>query len=119
MSDKCKVPNWVLSMPSEDEQWDLLDKLIGIVHPKANYEIRRKFMKWVLLGLAGGKCKLCDSKENLEFHHKDMIKRTPNEHFTQKLGRCSDETFWEKIVPEAINECILLCRKCHKKVHRK
>lgn len=39
------------------------------------------------------KCQLCGSKENLEIHHKK---------YTKKL-----------------NDCMLLCRNCHKKIHIK
>jgi len=115
-----QVSNWLLGLPSEEEQE--LDGIIAqLLPPKVDCKIRRKFMRWVLLGLAGGKCVLCDSKGWLDFHHKDMRKRAKNEYTWRggMLGGCSDEYFWEEIVPEALNDCILLCRKCHKGIHRR
>jgi len=120
--DNYKVPNWLLGLSSEEEQDRELDGIIAqITPPKPDYRVRNQFMRWVLLGLAGGKCVLCDSRENLDFHHKDMRKRKKNEYSWRgnMLGNSSDETFWSKIVPEAINDCVLLCRSCHVALHRK
>ena len=41
-----------------------------------------------------GKCQICNSKKNLEIHHK-------------------------KYDTKKIEDCMLLCSKCHKKLHRK
>lgn len=71
-------------------------------YAKRNKEKRRKYKKerWIKeratiyarkMGLKGDKCVLCESKENLEFHH----------------------TNYER------NEGFTLCRKCHRKIHYK
>lgn len=39
------------------------------------------------------KCEFCGNQENLQIHHKKYTKK--------------------------INDCLLLCSKCHKKIHRK
>jgi len=55
-----------------------------------HYSQKNHFL--ILLEKYGG-CQLCNSKKNLEIHHKRYTKK--------------------------ISDCLLLCQECHKKIHRK
>lgn len=57
----------------------------------------------------GGKCALCGSSENLEFHHRDP----ENKEFD--VSR-----IWNKpgsVFEQELEKCDLLCEVCHKKQH--
>jgi len=60
----------------------------------------------------GGKCSICDEKDPvlLDFHHKNQTNK--KEDVSRILGAW---VFSECI--EELNRCVLLCTKCHRKVH--
>lgn len=66
-----------------------------------------------LIEQLGGECDKCGSKENLEFHH-------PNQEDSHRSGIGG----WNHIfkVKNDVNEknikVVLLCKKCHRKIHR-
>ena len=58
------------------------------------------------IALLGGKCKICNSTESLEFDHIDPNSKT----FTiTKLSRISNT-----LVEEELKKCQLLCKPCHR-----
>lgn len=55
----------------------------------------------------GRGCSICNSKEKLQFHHRDLYIKTSHRIFS-----------WTKVRLEAeLEKCDLLCLKCHKLEH--
>jgi hypothetical protein len=77
---------------------------------KREYERERKRL-WRIKahGLLGGKCIICDSTDNLEFHHKDPKLKRFN------LARAYSRR-WESQIEEILT-CELRCDNCHKLAH--
>ena len=104
----------------EEEDYDSVIAEVDLSHIPDSRKQERQFMVWVLIGMAGGKCQVCGTGEKkLEFHHQDMRKRKSSEYVWRGGRMVSDKTFWKEIVPEATNDCILVCRKCHKGIHKR
>lgn len=77
-------------------------------YAKERYHKRREYA----LEKLGGKCNNCESTRYLEVHHKDPSTNTGNifgYYWSRKL-----ETF-----DEELDKCILLCRACHHKEHKR
>ena len=59
-----------------------------------------------LLKYRGGKCGICGSKRDLEFHHTVTAKETD-------VYRCKTL----KDMKEEAKKCILVCMRCHEDIH--
>lgn len=75
---------------------------------------RRKVIKQKAVDYLGGKCQICELKDECsavyEFHHKDPTKKD----FTiSGKGHCRS---WERVKTE-LDKCILLCANCHRRIH--
>lgn len=71
-----------------------------------NYYKERK-QKYI--NMLGGKCSICGSDENLQFHHKDRN--------TKKFSIGKLMNYSEHMVLKELEKCILICKKCHIKQH--
>lgn len=69
----------------------------------------RETRRALLIKMAGGRCSVCGSTHQLEFHHKDSATKE----FTIRSGNGAS---WDRVVAEA-KKCILLCRKHHRELH--
>lgn len=69
---------------------------------------RRRERREFLIEKAGNKCKKCNSKENLEFDHRDKKEKLFN------LSGFNLDKKWDIILDE-YKKCDLLCFDCHKK----
>jgi len=73
-------------------------------------QLRRQSNKRLLISYLGGCCDFCGIKKKLTFHH-----LLPGEKsFT--IGKKFGHNSIDKLLAEA-DKCILLCSKCHVKVH--
>ena len=74
---------------------------------------RRAARREALIWLAGSRCVLCGSDENLEFDHINYETKLFN------LSGRSLDTGWSKVYKEYL-KCQLLCKQCHqhKTVHK-
>lgn len=71
-----------------------------------NNDLRQKAILFL-----GGKCCLCGSEDNLQFHHiNGFIINDVNEHRNKYK-------MWKRILSGNANDILLLCYKCHKKNH--
>lgn len=77
------------------------------------------YRKWILTQLLGGKCFRCGGEFPacaMDFHHKDG--KDPKElHVGNRLRNYSEKAFWERLLPDVIDQCNLLCANCHRVVH--
>lgn len=74
--------------------------------------IKHRMRKWVDEYKQNVGCELCESKVELEFHHRD-----PETKFKSIARLISDRTTWLRLWAE-MEKCDILCKQCHKDVHR-
>ncbi len=79
---------------------------LGRVRALRHYYRKRTELRNIL----GGKCVICGSDSNLEFHHKD-----PNIKEFDITRRYTQPT--AKLLTE-LQKCELRCEECHKRIHR-
>lgn len=72
-----------------------------------NYYRKRKQQ---YINMLGGKCSICGTTEQLQFHH---VNRN-----TKDLAISRLMNFSKEIVEKELNKCILLCKRCHTNVHK-
>lgn len=75
---------------------------------KNSKEYNRKYYykrRNAIIEYLGGKCKKCNSKENLEIDH--INKKTKSFNITKRL------TLNSSIVQDELKKCQLLCKECH------
>jgi len=104
-------------------------KRLGLDRKPGTRESRRQvkdrqlktYRKRILVELMGGKCEICHGAFPLpamDFHH-----ITPKGSLYDSLGfvlhHCTEEKFWNEIVPKIRQECRLLCANCHRVEHHK
>ena len=61
-------------------------------------------LKEDIVNKLGGKCKMCGSKDRLEFNHIDPLDKTTEASYTHVMSQSEE---WKK--------CELLCHSCHRK----
>lgn len=80
---------------------------------KARQQFKEKSLliknRWIQF--LGGKCSSCGSTQNLEFHHKDPR--------TKEMNLGNSWTHDPKKVEAEVKKCILLCKKCHRELHKR
>lgn len=79
---------------------------------KMNSYMKQRYYKRRLSAIKhlGGSCEICESTEDLHFHHKDPSTKL----FTiSKASSFSEERFWNEV-----NKCVLLCGVCHSNHHK-
>ena len=91
-----------------DKKYRQTDKYI-IAH-RHRTKIMRNLYKSIFANLRINGCAICGSYKILEFHHVNPI----DKRFVINRGWGYSN---ENIIIE-LDKCILLCRKCHKKVHK-
>lgn len=72
---------------------------------------RRALRRQKLIDLAGAKCRVCESTDNLEFNHLDRTTKS----FV--LSGHNLDTAWDKILEE-FGKCELVCSEHHKEYTR-
>ena len=77
---------------------------------RAQFKEKSNRIKNYWIEQMGGKCCKCGSKEDLVFHHKD-----PN---TKSFNLGNSWTHSPKKVEAEVKKCILICKKCHKELHK-
>lgn len=81
---------------------------------KNNHTTRHIYNKSILVGLFGGKCRVCGYNKcisALDFHHLDGN--------TKEFGLTKYKICYKNIpkISEEISKCILLCSNCHREEH--
>lgn len=77
---------------------------------RARFKEKSNKIKNYWIEQMGGKCCKCGSKEDLVFHHID-----PN---TKSFNLGNSWTYSPKKVEAEVKKCILICKKCHKELHK-
>ena len=77
------------------------------------------YRKDILIQLLGGECKKCGKlfpQCAMDFHH---ITGKEKDELTvgNRLRNYSEIVFWERLLPEVVDKCILLCANCHRIEH--
>ena len=77
------------------------------------------YRKDILIQLLGGVCKECGyiyPQCAMDFHH--VIKKEKDElAIGIRLRQYSEKGFWERVLPDVVEKCILLCANCHREKH--
>lgn len=89
--------------------WNIKNTISGKKAKRKAIEEGRNLIKNIK---KNGSCKICGTKENLTFHHRDP-----------KIKKCNVNS-WKirynvRVIWEEINKCDILCEKCHRKIHEK
>ena len=86
---------------------------LPLIFMKASKEYFRNYYKerkHYYITLLGGKCSVCGSTDNLQFHHTDRNSKD------LAIGKLMN---YSKTKVEAeLSKCVLLCRRCHIKTHK-
>ena len=91
-------------------------------HPTRTKELINdlaRYRKDILIQLLGGYCQNCGqifSQCAMDFHHKDG-KEKGELAIGTRLRHYSEKAFWEKLLPNVVEKCMLLCSNCHRVLH--
>ncbi len=74
----------------------------------------RKIIRKVCIKIKGGKCSVCGKTKvnSLQFHHTKPSDKAGN------ISSLIRNNAW-KVVAKELKKCVLVCDKCHRKIHSK
>ncbi len=111
---------------TEDELFGIKEVKVKTV-PEKKHPVRTnklindlaRYRKDILIELLGGSCNICGKifpQCAMDFHHKDG-KEKGELSIGTRIRNYSEKAFWERIIPDAVERCILLCANCHRIIH--
>jgi len=74
---------------------------------------RNELKEWYKNLKAQSCCHMCGGRKYLQYHHIDPTKKVDN------VARLVHANASKEVILEEITKCVLLCRRCHCRVHAK